>query len=105
MAFERRVTTQDISWFLDLAANGQLELDPPYQRRSVWSAKDRRYFLDTIFRGYPSPAIFLHKQVTQGKTSYAVVDGKQRLETILSFARNEVAVDKEFGDVRLDGRK
>ena len=105
MAIERRVTTQDISWFLDLHTNDQLDLDPSYQRRSVWSPKDRRFFLDTIFRGYPSPSIFLHKQVANGKTVYSVVDGKQRLETILRFAQNKIAIDKNFGDTRLAGKK
>jgi len=101
----RRVTTQDISWFLDLHANDQLDLDPPYQRRSVWSPKDRRFFLDTIFRGFPSPSIFLHKEVDQDKTIYSVVDGKQRLETIIKFANNEIPIDKDFGDSRLAGKK
>jgi len=105
MLVERRVTTQDISWFLDLYSNDQLDLDPPYQRRSVWSPKDRRFFLDTIFRGYPSPSIFLHKQVIDGKTKYFVVDGKQRLETILRFAENKIAIDKDYGDTRLAGKK
>jgi hypothetical protein len=62
MDLKRRVTTQDVSWFLDLYRNNQLILDPPYQRRSVWSPKDRRFFLDTILRGYPSPQIFLYKK-------------------------------------------
>ncbi len=44
MAIERRVSTQDLSWFLDLDANDQIDLNPPYQRRSVWSPKDRRFF-------------------------------------------------------------
>lgn len=105
MVIERRVTTQDISWFLDLHTNGQLDLEPSYQRRSIWSPKDRRFFLDTIFRGYPSPSIFLHKQVVNGKTIYYVVDGKQRLETILRFAQNKIAIDKNFGDTRLAGKK
>jgi len=105
MAIERRVTTQDLSWFLDLHTNGQLDLNPSYQRRSVWSPKDRRFFLDTIFRGYPSPSIFLNKQVDNGKTIYSVVDGKQRLETILRFAQNKIAIDKGFGDTRLAGKK
>jgi hypothetical protein len=105
MLVERRVTTQDISWFLDLYSNDQLDLDPPYQRRSVWSPKDRRFFLDTIFRGYPSPSIFLHKQVIAGKTKYFVVDGKQRLETILKFAENKISIDKNYGDTRLAGKK
>lgn len=105
MAVGRRVTTQDLSWFLDLHLNDQIDLEPPYQRRSVWSLKDRRFFLDTIFRGYPSPSIFLHKQVVEGKTIYAVVDGKQRLETILRFADNKIALAKDFGDKRVDGKK
>lgn len=105
MAVDRRVTTQDISWFLDLDNNKQLNLDPPYQRRSVWSPKDRRFFLDTIFRGYPSPSIFLHKEIVDGKTIYSVVDGKQRLQTILQFSKDKIAIDREFGDNRLDGKK
>lgn len=101
----RRVTTQDISWFLDLYRNDQLDLDPPYQRRSVWSSKDRRFFLDTVFRGFPSPSIFLHKVLQDGKTIYHVVDGKQRLETIFKFINNKLSIDKDFGDARLDGKK
>ena len=103
---DRRVTTQDISWFIDLHRNGQLDLDPPYQRRSVWSMRDRRFFLDTIFRGYPSPSIFLFKATKEsGAISYEVVDGKQRLETILKFYKSEIAIAKDFGDVKLNGEK
>jgi len=103
---DRRVTTQDISWFLDLHRNGQLNLDPSYQRRSVWSPRDRRFFLDTIFRGYPSPSIFLHKVLDDSELHvHDVVDGKQRLQTILMFVNNEIALAKDFGDVSLDGKK
>jgi len=105
MPIERRLSTLDLSWFLDLYNNKQLDLEPPYQRRSVWSPKDRRFFLDTIFNGYPSPPVFLHKQMIDGKTMYAVVDGKQRLETIFMFANNKISIDKKFGDNRLAGKK
>jgi hypothetical protein len=106
MDVNRRVSTQDISWFLDLYRNNQLVLNPPYQRRSVWSPKDKRFFLDTIFRGYPSPQIFLHKTFNEaGNAIYAVVDGKQRLETIIGFVENKIAIDRKFGDARLDGKK
>ena len=103
---QRRPTTQDISWFLDLQTNKQLDLDPPYQRRSVWTSKDRKFFLDTIFRDYPCPALFLHKETSEdGKIMYHVVDGKQRLETIILFVNNKIAIDKEFGDKTLAGKK
>jgi hypothetical protein len=102
----RRPTTQDISWFLDLKNNNQLELDPPYQRRSVWTKKDRQFFLDTIYRDFPSPAIFLHKQTDEkGRQIYNVVDGKQRLKAILDHVGNTLAMAKDFGDAELNGKK
>lgn len=98
---------RDVTWFLDLYQNGQLDLDPSYQRRSVWSLKDRKFFLDTIFKNYPCPAVFLHKEINEdaGKLIYHVVDGKQRLETIIRFAKNDIAMDKDFGDAKLNGKK
>ena len=98
---------RDIAWFLDLYQNEQLNLDPPYQRRSVWTGKDRKFFLDTIFRNYPCPAVFLHKEIDaeRGRMIYHVVDGKQRLETIILFSRNDIAIDKDYGDERLNGKK
>lgn len=103
---ERRPTTQQVTWFLDLANNGQLDLNPPYQRKSVWTAKDRRFFLDTIMRNYPAPPIFVHRTIDdQGRTTYHVVDGKQRLETILDFANGKLAMAKDFKDINIDGRK
>jgi hypothetical protein len=101
----RRQNNQDITWFLDLRRNNQIDLTPPYQRRSVWTPKDRKFFIDTIFRNYPSPAIFLHKTIsTDGKTTYHVVDGKQRLETILLFVDDQIRIPT-IGDTSLNGKK
>ncbi|GIG60621.1 hypothetical protein Lfu02_49930 [Longispora fulva] len=104
---ERVVSTHDITWLLDLAKNEQLNLDPPYQRKSVWTTKDRRFFMDTVFRNYPSPAIFLHKTIddTTGNTTYHVVDGKQRILTVLLYVENRFALSDDFGDTRFAGRR
>lgn len=103
---QRRPSTQDITWLLDLHRNTQLDRDPPYQRRSVWTLRDKQFFLDTIFRNYPSPAIFLHKTINEaGKATYHVVDGKQRTSTIIDFVNDKIRISKEFGDIRLDGKK
>lgn len=103
---ERRLTTQDITWFLDINGLGRLDLEPSYQRRSVWTRRDRQFFLDTIFNNYPSPAVFLHKDLDDfANATYHVVDGKQRLETILMFVENKIPVRENFGDTRLDGKK
>ncbi len=103
---KRQPTTQQITWFLDLSRNSQLDLDPPYQRKSVWTLKDRKFFLDTIFRNYPAPPVFIHRTVNDnGYTTYHVVDGKQRLETILSFFDNKIAIAADFGDTNLNSKK
>ena len=102
----RRPSTQDITWLRDLYQNKQLDLNPPYQRRSVWTRKDKQFFLDTIFRNYPSPAIFLHKTIDDGgKATYHVVDGKQRTQTILEFANDKLKIGADYGDIRLSGKK
>jgi hypothetical protein len=98
---------RNIIWFLNLYRDGQLDLNPPYQRRSVWTLKDRKFFLDTVFRNYPCPAIFLHKEIDSisGKMIYRVIDGKQRLETVILFSENDIAIDRSYKDLRLAGKK
>lgn len=106
MMSERRTTTQDITWFLDLFDSEKIDLDPPYQRRSVWTRKDKQYFLDTIFKKYPCPAVFLHKtQDERGRATYHVVDGKQRLQTIIEFFQNKIPLGQDIGDERLNGKR
>ena len=98
----RTLTTQDITWFLDLKDKEQLNLDPPYQRRSVWSPRDKSFFIDTILNNYPAPPVFLHKTLNDdGRATYHVVDGKQRLQTIIEFTENRVRIPDDFGDVNL----
>jgi hypothetical protein len=65
----------------------QLELNPPYQRRPVWKTKQRILLLSSIFSGIPIPAIIFHKHYDKKKNKdvYDVLDGKQRIETILHF--------------------
>jgi len=102
----RNIAPQDISWFLDLHKRGLLDLKPPYQRHSVWTPKERRYFLDTIFNGYPCPPLFLYKTLSdEGVSTYHVVDGKQRLETIINFTENKMSLAAEMADEELAGKK
>ncbi len=102
---KRQTNTQQIIWFLDLHSRKLLELDPPYQRHSVWSQSDRGYFLETIFKNYPCPALFLNHQITDdGVPKYNIIDGKQRLQTIISFSENELRIPKNFADNTLSGK-
>lgn len=105
MAMDRRQSTQTISWFRDLNVRGLLDLEPPYQRRSVWNQTFKDYFIDTILLGYPAPAIFLYEEISpEGSSKYNVVDGKQRLTTIFEFADGAFPVSEKAIVTRLRGK-
>jgi hypothetical protein len=92
----KRQNFQPISWFWDLHQRGLLNLDPKYQRRSVWSQEFKDYFIDTILLGYPSPSIFLYEEIEpNGTANYNVVDGKQRLMTIFEFVANKFPIGEK----------
>lgn len=91
----RRQNFQTIAWFHDLYKRGLLNLDPPYQRRSVWTQSFKEYFIDTLLLDYPAPTIFLYEEISnEGVTKYNVVDGKQRLTTIFEFINNKYPVSE-----------
>jgi len=84
--------------------NRQINLSPGFQRKSVWTISDRRRLIQSIVDGYPLPSIFLYQRDHKGKLIYDVIDGKQRLETILMFMgqgrfrRERFETRLDFGD-------
>jgi hypothetical protein len=78
--------TKSVQDLFNLYEKDQLNLEPGFQRQSVWTKSDRRKLIDSIVRGYPLPSIFLYQQTKDGQHVYDVIDGKQRIETLLMFA-------------------
>src|SRR5438128_12563519 len=64
---------------------GRLDFNLGFQRDGVWMPSDRSLLIDSIVRNYPIPAIFLYKSQVGRDPVYYVLDGKQRLESILRF--------------------
>ena len=74
-----------IQEFVLLYGNGQLNLEPGFQRHSVWSVRDRQKLIQSILQNYPIPSIFLYERNHNGALVYDVIDGKQRLESLFMF--------------------
>lgn len=79
--------TKTILELRNLQEQGHLNLEPGFQRESVWTEKDRRRLIESILEGYPLPSIFLYRREESGHLVYDVLDGKQRLETIFMFSK------------------
>lgn len=77
-----------IADFLKWNDDNELVLNPKFQRGSVWPAPARTYLIDSILRGYPIPKLLLRTNVDRDsrRTIRDVVDGQQRLRTIIDFA-------------------
>lgn len=65
--------------------NGTLLLQPDYQRREVWGDAARVMLIDSILNDIPMPKIFVSKSIKEMRTYRSVIDGQQRITTILSF--------------------
>lgn len=89
--------TYSINDFLEWHNNHQLELNPRFQRRSVWTDTARSFLMDTIIRGLPIPKVFIRQKinVTTRNSIREVVDGQQRLRTILSFLNDGFKISKK----------
>ena len=81
-------TSYSVSDFISWQKDGVLILNPDFQRRAVWSQGAKSFLIDTVVRGFPMPVIFLREQKTDLKalkTIKEVVDGQQRIRTLLSY--------------------
>jgi len=88
--------TYSIHDFMEWDLNDQLELAPKFQRRSVWTDSARSYLMDTIVEGKPIPKVFIRQKLNPQtrKSVREVVDGQQRLRTILSFMKDGFVINK-----------
>lgn len=89
-----------IADFLKWHDDDELVLNPKFQRGSVWPAPARSYLIDSILRGYPIPKLLLRTTVDRDsrRTIRDVVDGQQRLRTIVDFEAGKFVLGARAGD-------
>lgn len=63
---------------------GNIQINPSFQRRDAWNRKRKSRFIESLILGLPVPQIVLAERREQ-KGQYIVLDGKQRLLSLLQF--------------------
>lgn len=87
--------------FFDWQKSNKLEMSPSFQRRPVWKPSAKSFLIDSIVRNYPIPPILLRERtlgLKELESKYEVVDGQQRLRTILSFIDPKLFSDNNDSD-------
>ena len=86
----------------------EIELDSLYQRISgIWTHEKRQLLLDSLLNGFDVPKLYFHefvpaKQKGNRKFKYAIIDGKQRLQTIWDFIDRKIVLAEDFQYLRDD---
>jgi hypothetical protein len=71
-----------IGELIELYEKDKLFLNPPYQRNEIWSMPAKKLLIDSIIKKFALPNFFL-LETDSGR--YEVVDGQQRIRTIINF--------------------
>ncbi|SLN12992.1 hypothetical protein AQS8620_00161 [Aquimixticola soesokkakensis] len=77
-------------------------VDQSFQRRLVWTDKQKVRLIETVLMEYPMPEIYLWEQVPDAETgqqNFSIVDGQQRLSTLREFTSNEWPLKAAFLDL------
>ena len=88
-----------------LLKSGELSIQPKYQRRrTAWPVNAKTALLDTILNNFPLPPIYLRDYVDDsGKRRKEIIDGQQRISTIVEFYDNDFSLSKNIFDENFYG--
>ncbi len=94
------ITTRELVRMIE---DDELQRAPSYQRKFRWKEEDESRLIESLFLGLPVPSIFV---ATNENGTWEVVDGLQRLSSIVHFASSSpkmLASLGKAGSLRLDG--
>jgi len=104
---DRPVTSQPYDWSIstlrDKLERGQLDLQPKFQREYVWSIRPElpSRLIESLLLEIPVPPIYFGK-IENGRLE--VIDGQQRLTTLVHFVTNKFSLRKPRGMSSLNGK-
>jgi Protein of unknown function DUF262 len=88
---------------LDQLIRENILLNPRFQRRDAWDITRKSRFIESLILGFPVPQIVLAVSRDE-KSKFIVLDGKQRLLTILQFYGRSETTNNNFALKNLEFR-
>lgn len=72
---------------LRMHEEGNLQIQPDFQRDIVWNGSDQTRFIDSLIKQLPIPSLCFAYDYK--KSDWIVIDGLQRISTIVKFLRGD----------------
>lgn len=92
---------RSISFILYIMEEGEINLNPEYQRDYVWGKTEQQNLMYSIFNQMPFGGFAIIEKpsdaVKADEPYIEAVDGKQRMTTIYKFYKNEIPYIQEDG--------
>ena len=93
--------TRTLSWWHK--QRSKIDFDPSFQRKgNLWGDRDKAFLIDSILNEFDLPKIYiadftiLNTSLNTKNLPYAVIDGRQRLESIFQFFDDELPLNSDF---------
>ena len=75
-----------IKELISMVSDGLIDIAPEYQRQFRWDIERQSSLIESLFLGIPVPSIFM---ATNADGTWELIDGVQRVSTILCFAGSD----------------
>ena len=86
----------NISTIYSFIDSGAVKI-PGFQRNYVWDIRRASKLIESLIIGLPVPQVFLYEE---GRNSFLVIDGQQRLMTIYYFVRQRFPRKEKRAEIR-----
>lgn len=88
------VITSEVQFLIKYISENQIDLNPPYQRDYVWIIEQKQSFITALIQGKTTlKPTYLYNNVPVNEPMYEVLDGKQRINAVLSYLKNEFDIN------------
>ena len=94
-------TRPSVSNVVEQYRSKDMFVDNSFQRRLVWTERQKVRLIETILIGYPMPEVYLWQQPADadtGKQQTSIVDGQQRITAMSQFVSNEWKLTRSYLD-------
>ncbi|WP_218569282.1 DUF262 domain-containing protein [Pseudomonas sp. F(2018)] len=99
---ERKVLIQQYDYavrtLVDMIIEGDLILNPDYQRLYRWAPEKASRFIESILLNIPVPVVYFAEE---SNGSFSVIDGQQRLTSLLNFIKPEAGEEITLTGLKL----